>query len=62
MSGKYCYGDMLQRNEYNTIEMHLEVFICQELCSREMNTVIYKHLWRCVNVWKLLFRRCALEE
>jgi hypothetical protein len=56
MSGReMCSGGM-------NIEMHLEVFICQELCSREINTVIYKHLWRCVYVWKLLFRRCALEE
>jgi hypothetical protein len=53
---------VLQRNEYNTIEMHLEVCICQDYYSREMNTVLYKCLWRWVYVWKLLFWKCAPEE
>jgi hypothetical protein len=56
MSGReMCSGGM-------NIEMHLEVCICQEFCSIEMNTVQYKCLWRCVYVWKLLFQRCAPDE
>jgi hypothetical protein len=45
MSGNYCYGDVLRRNEYNTIEMYLGVCICPEILvlemySRGMNTIL----------------------
>jgi hypothetical protein len=61
MSGNYCFRDVLRMNEYNTIEMYLEVCICLkililEMCSRGMTVIQNNNLYTYAHLWKLLLR------